>query len=89
MNERSPIPWLTPQEYAEWQAAYTDELLAGPSDEGQVLQRAAERTADLWGVRTAPDGATVIIPDRWPRPGSQNEPERDVEPKREPEAETG
>jgi hypothetical protein len=79
VNERSPIPWLTPQEYAEWQAAYTDELLAGPSDEGQVLRRAAERTAHLWGVRTAPDGTTVINPDRRPGP----------EPEREPEAETG
>jgi hypothetical protein len=61
---RSAIPWLTPEEHAEWQAAYAEELATGPGDEGQVLSRAAERTAHLWGVRIAPDGTVVFNPDR-------------------------
>ena len=60
----SPIPWLTPAEYAEWRAAYAEELANGRSDEGQVLRRAGERTAHLWGFRTAPDGTPVLNPDR-------------------------
>jgi hypothetical protein len=59
----SPIPWLTPAEYAEWKAAYAEEL-TGPGEEGEVLARAAERTAYLWGVRIAPDGTAVRNPDR-------------------------
>jgi hypothetical protein len=89
MNERSPIPWLTPEEYAEWRAAYSDELRAGPSDEGQVLRRAAERTAHLWGVRTAPDGSVVINPDRFARAESENQPEPGLEPGHDAEAEIG
>jgi hypothetical protein len=46
---------VTPEEHAEWLAAYAAEL-AGPGDEGEVLRRAAERTAHLWGFRVAPDG---------------------------------
>jgi hypothetical protein len=61
---RSPIPWLTREEYAEWEAAYAEELAKGPGDEGQVLYRPAERTAHLWGVRIAPDGTVVLNPDR-------------------------
>ena len=60
----SPIPWLTPEENAEWQGAYAEELAKGPSDEGQLLRRAGERTAHLWGVRIAPDGTVVLNPDR-------------------------
>lgn len=62
----SPIPWLMPAEYAEWKAAYAEELAKGSSEEGQVLRRAGERTAHLWGVRIAPDGTTVLNPDRLP-----------------------
>jgi hypothetical protein len=89
VNKRSPIPWLTPEQYEEWQAAYSGELLADPSDEGQVLRRAAERTAHLWGVRIAPDGVTEINPDRWPQPASENQPGSGLVPDHEPEAETG
>lgn len=61
----SPIPWLTPQEYADYKAAYAAELAADPSaDAGQLLRRAGERTPQLWGIRVAPDGTTVINPDR-------------------------
>jgi hypothetical protein len=81
---RSPIPWLTPEEYAECGAAYGEELAKGPDDEGQVLRRAGERTAHLWGVRIAPDGTVVLNPDRL-------SPETYAELKaaqREPEAES-
>lgn len=61
---KSPIPWLTPEEYAEWQAAYAEELATSTGDDGQALRRAGERTAHLWGVRIAPDGAVVLNPDR-------------------------
>src|SRR5262249_12439993 len=60
----SPIPWLTPQEYTEWRAAYAAELANGPGDEGLALRRAGERTAHLWGVRIAPDGTVGLNPDR-------------------------
>jgi hypothetical protein len=60
----SPIRWLTPAEYAERNAAYAEELAEGLGDAGQVLRRAAERTAHLWGVRIAPAGAVVLNPDR-------------------------
>ena len=56
MDSRSPVPWLTREEYAEYRAAYAEELAAGASDEGQMLRRAGERTAHLWGLRIAPDG---------------------------------
>ena len=60
----SPIPWLTPEEYAEWNAACAEELATGLGDEGEVLRRAGERTGHLWGVRIAPDGTVVLNPDR-------------------------
>jgi hypothetical protein len=60
----SPIPWLTPEENAEWQGAYAEELAQGPGDEGQLLRRAGERTGHLWGVCIAPDGTVVLNPDR-------------------------
>ena len=60
----SPIPWLTPEENAEWQGAYAEELAKGPSDEGQLLRRAGVCTAHLWGVRIAPDDTVVLNPDR-------------------------
>jgi hypothetical protein len=64
-ESRSPIPWLTPEEYAAYKAAYAAELAADPSaDAGQLLRRAGERTPRLWGIRVAPDGTTVINPDR-------------------------
>jgi hypothetical protein len=60
----SPVPWLTPEQYGQWRAAYAEELANGPSDEGEVLRRAAARTAHLWGARIVPDGPTVLNPDR-------------------------
>jgi hypothetical protein len=91
VNEKSPIPWLTPAEYAEWQEAYSRELLADPDDAGMALRRAGERTAHLWGIRIAPDGAVVINPDRMRHAESQNQPEPGPEPEHEhePEAEIG
>jgi hypothetical protein len=88
VNEKSPIPWLTPAEYAEWKEAYARELVAEP-DDGMALRRAGERTAHLWGIRIAPDGAVVINPDRMRDAESQNQPEPGPEPEHEPEAEIG
>jgi hypothetical protein len=65
---------MTPEEHAEWLAAYAAKL-AGPGDEGEVLRRAAERTAHLWGFRIAPDGTPVVS---FP-----------ADPEAEPEAEIG
>jgi hypothetical protein len=40
-ESRSPVPW-TPEEHAEYKAAYAAELAADPSaDAGQLLRRAA------------------------------------------------
>jgi hypothetical protein len=88
VNEKSPIPWLTPAEYAEWKEAYARELVADP-DDGMALRRAGERTAHLWGIRITPDGAVVVNPDRMRHAESQNQPEPGPEPEHEPEAEIG
>ena len=53
---------MTPEQHAEWSAAYAAELAGPEPDEGMVLRHAAERTAHLWGVRIAPDGQVVLNP---------------------------
>ena len=50
---------MTPDEHARWREVYGEELAKG-GDEAEVLQRAGERTADLWGCRAAPDGSVVM-----------------------------
>jgi hypothetical protein len=61
---------MTPEEHAQWLAAYGAEL-AGGGDEAEVLRRAGERTAYLWGFRVAPDRTPVVSfqADREPEAG--------------------
>lgn len=76
---------MTPEQHAEWSAAYAAELAGPEPDEGMVLRHAAERTAHLWGVRIAPDGQVVLNPAQLdPQVYAEMEAARD---KSEPEAE--
>jgi hypothetical protein len=80
---------MTPEQRAEWHEAYGDELAAAaPEDsEGVILDRAAERTAHLWGVRISPvDGSVIFNPEAMSEEGRAWYQARHPEPDCEPEA---
>ncbi len=64
---------MTPEEHQRWSEAYGAALASGEPDEGMVLRLAAEQTADLWGVRVAPDGQVVLNPERLAEPAAEAE----------------
>jgi hypothetical protein len=77
---------MTPEQHAEWLAAYGDELVAAApgDDEGLILRRAGERTAYLWGIRIAPDETVVFNPAAMSEQGRAEYLARHADP--EPEA---